>query len=186
MKINKKFIPLALLLCSSALSINTFASTLDNVAISAQDNIPEVTITFEEVDDTIEYSDTYDMLATESLLTRGASKPTATYNYASEGEYTFNYSNNASITSGCCWSNYQFTNCNSTMYLRLNDGKPNNTSDWYYEVYCNGKSIGSFSGKPGKSYICTISNLSSSDKVYFYVAAGSQAISGSGSFSSSK
>ncbi|MDO4327682.1 MAG: hypothetical protein Q4E24_16940 [bacterium] len=117
--------------------------------------------------------------------TRDGNKPTKIYDFAKSGKYSFEYSNTPHGFSRC-WSRYKFTNCSSTMYLKIKDQVSSNTSNWYYEVYCNGKSIGNYTCKPGASRICTIKNLKKSDKIWFYIAAGTQTVKGYGSLDNKK
>ena len=95
-------------------------------------------------------NDDYDISNVHQLIpedprTRGISVPTTDYDM-SLGTYDFEYSNNA-VGNYVCYSAKRFTNCNSTMYLRINDtnyvGQPG-AGTWYYNVYCNGSSIGSY------------------------------------------
>lgn len=125
-----------------------------------------------------------DELVLESIA-RGASKPKKTYDFKQKGKYSFTYSNAPSGFSRC-WSRYKFTNCASTMYLKIQDKATSNKSKWYYEVYCNGKSIASRECKAGASVTYTIKDLKSTDKIWFYIAAGSEEVYGTGSLSSKK
>ncbi|MGL4345180.1 MAG: hypothetical protein ACRCTE_08290 [Cellulosilyticaceae bacterium] len=191
MKIKKLLLAMSLLGTIFSFSSVTFANTqalVQEQSVEQEEgNVSDISISIEESTEpvSIENENVYELVS-ENFLEKGDSKPTSLYDYSSKGKYSFTYSNKPINITNRYWSNYKFTNCNSTMYLKLSDESSSNTSNWYYEIYANGKSIGEYTGQPGKSYTVTISNVKSSDEIYFYIAAGSQSIKGSGSLSNSK